>query len=227
VTSLAIQPTSSDAIKAGGIANARVISTVAHAPSLASTEPFLYCCNTWHALATVGTFLPNRPAEIATENAIREMQRTLLRPLEEHFGVVMLTYGFAGRELIKAVRKRAAHGGWLPNINPETDQHAGHELNSRGGRICKLDGIAMDLCIPNKSSEDVAQWVIDNHLPFDTIYRYGPRKPFHMSWAPEPRGTVIRMTTKKNGVGLYPQWMVMGRVPAKAPFGSSDEQACR
>lgn len=184
------------------------------APKLArpitSTEPFLHCCDTWHALAAEGTLLLNRPQQSETWEAIRAMQHQLLGPLEEQFGVVVLTYGFAGPELVKAIKMRAAEGGSYPNIHPPSDQHAGHELNTRGTRTCKIDGFAVDLRVPNMSSEFVSNWVIDN-LPFDAIYLYGADRPFHMSWAPNPRGTVIRMLPKKDGRGLYPRVIVKGK----------------
>ncbi|HMI88023.1 MAG TPA: hypothetical protein VK550_28260 [Polyangiaceae bacterium] len=179
---------------------------------LTSTDPVLHCCATWHALAAAGTVLPNRPVQEATWDAIRTMPSALLRPLYERFGVVVLSYGFAGPELSKVVKKRAAAGGWLPNISPANDQHAGYELNSRGKRICEHDGIAVDLRVPGVSSEVVAQWVIDN-LPFDAIYLYNADRPFHLSWAREPRGTVVRMFPFRNG-RLIPKVIVKGRMNA-------------
>jgi hypothetical protein len=140
------------------------------------------------------------------------MQIALLRPLYERFGAVVLTYGFAGPELVKVVKKRAAEGGWLPNISPTNDQHAGYELNSRGKRICKHGGIAVDLRVVGVSSEVVAQWVMVN-LPFDAIYLYDAERPFHMSWAREPRGTVVRMLPIKAG-RLIPKVIVKGRMKA-------------
>jgi len=183
------------------------------ARSMTTTEPLLHCCDTWHALASAGTLLPNRPLQPETWEAMRRLQDDLLRPLEEHFGVVEITYGFAGPDLVKAIRKRAVEGGWLPNINPPTDQHAGHELNTRGTRTCKHDGFAVDMRVPGVSSVIVSDWVRAN-LPFDAIYLYSPDRPFHMSWSPTPRGTVIRMMPKKNGVGLYPVSVVRGKTAA-------------
>jgi len=177
---------------------------------LTSSEPLLHCCDTWHVLAAAGTVLPNRPVQPETWAAIRKMQQELLRPLEEHFGLIDITYGFAGPELVKAIKKRAAEGGWLPNINPKTDQHAGHQLNTRGNRICKHDGIAVDLRVPGVSSDLVSDWVRAN-LPFDAIYLYDPEDPFHLSWSPTPRGTVIRMVPWKDGVGLVPRVVVRGK----------------
>jgi hypothetical protein len=181
-------------------------------PSLqTSTQPFLHCCETWHVLAAAGDRIENRPQQPETWDAIAGMQRDLLGPLEERYGVVVLTYGFAGPALIKAIKKRADEGGWLPNIHPKGDQHAGYELNSWGNRICDRDGIAVDLRVPGTSSQEVADWVVDT-LPFDRIYLYGPDRPFHMSWAPEASrvGQVVKMNPKKGG-GLVPQVVVRGR----------------
>jgi hypothetical protein len=177
--------------------------------TLTSTEPILHCCASWHAWAAAGMVLPNRPVQQATWDAIRKMQSTLLRPLHERFGVVILTYGFVGAELIKVVRKRAADGGWLPSVSPANDQHAGHELNTRGHRICKHDGMAVDLRVPGVSSEVVAQWVIES-LPFDALYLYGADRPFHLSWASAPRGMVIHMLPTTGG-RLIPKVIVKGR----------------
>jgi hypothetical protein len=112
---------------------------------------------------------------------------------------------------MKAIKKRAVEGGWLPNISPDGDQHAGHELNSRGKAICRRGGIAVDLRVPGVSSEDVAAYVIEK-LPFDRIYLYSATQAFHMSWVdPEFRtGQVIRMIPTKTG-GLVPKVVIKGK----------------
>lgn len=180
---------------------------------LTSTEPFLHCCETWQVLAAQGEMLKNRPVQRETWKAMEAMQRELLMPLEERYGVITLTYGFAGPELIKAIQKRAREGSpaWLPNISPNGDQHAGHELNTRGNRICKRDGIAVDLRVRGQSSEDVAQWIIDN-LPFDRIYLYNAKQSFHLSWAPAHLrvGQVVRMVPTTSS-RLMPKVVVRGR----------------
>jgi hypothetical protein len=168
-------------------------------PSLfTSISTLLHCCETWHVRAGEGRVIPNLPTEPETWAAIASMQSVLLTPLERRFGVVVLTYGFAGPELVKAIEERAAEGGWLPNISPRGDQHAGHERNRLGNRICKRDGIAVDLRVPGQDSLVVAQWVVDN-LPFDRIYVYDSVRPFHLSWAPEPVAQVVRMVTTASG----------------------------
>lgn len=176
---------------------------------ITSTTPILHCCETWQVRARAGAVIPNRPEQSETWNAIEQLQRQLLRPLEERFGLVSLTYGFAGRDLVKAVEERAAEGGWLPNISPKTDQHAGYELNTWCNRICERDGIAVDLRVPGVSSDEVSEWVICE-LPFDRMYLYGADRAFHLSWSPEPLGQVVRMWTTDSGQ-LMPRVIVKGR----------------
>lgn len=96
------------------------------------------------------------------------------------------------------------------NVGVNVGEHAGHELNTRGNRICKHEGIAVDLRVPGVSSDLVSDWVRAN-LPFDAIYLYTPDRPFHLSWSPTPRGTVMRMVPKKNGDGLVPRVVLRGR----------------
>lgn len=166
--------------------------------TVTSTHPLLHCCETWQVLAARNQLLQNRPQQAETWHAIEQLDRELLQPLESRYGIVTLTYGFAGRELTKAVEKRATEGGWLPNITPAFDQHAGHELNTRGNRICKRDGFAVDMRVPGHSSLDVASWVSEN-LPFDRMYLYDDERPFHLSWAPKPVAMVVRMVETESG----------------------------
>ena len=157
-----------------------------------SAVPMLHCCDTWKQLAARGDVLPNWPMQPATWDAIHAMERELLGPLRATFGAVELTYGFAGRELVKAIKARAVARGAPANVTPASDQHAGYELNTLGNRINKRDGIAVDLRVPGVSSEVVARHVYD-HLPFDWMYLYGADRPFHLGWGPGMFRGVVRM----------------------------------
>jgi hypothetical protein len=176
---------------------------------MTSTQPLLHCCDTWHVLAAAGAMIPNRPEQPETWAALRRIRDELLEPIEKRFGLAIVTYGFAGPELVRAVEKRARETGTLPNITPRGDQHAGHEKNSVGKRICERDGVAVDLQIPGVSSLAVASWVMEN-LPFDRIYLYGADRPFHISWAPAPLGQVIEMRNATSGA-VYPHVVRRGR----------------
>lgn len=154
--------------------------------------------DTLRLLSERGTPLENLPLQPETWEAIRQMEMQLLAPLLVRFGPFHISYGFASPALVAAVRKRAREEGRNPQIAPELDQHCGHELNRRGQRICKRDGIAVDLRVPGVSSEVVAQWIRES-LPFDRMYLYGEDQPLHLSWAPVPVGQVWRMVEVEGG----------------------------
>jgi hypothetical protein len=174
-----------------------------------SSTPILHCCETWHALAREGRILDNRPEQNETWTAIEWMQNELLRPLEEEFGVVLLSYGFAGSELVAAVRSRAATAQRPPGIAPELDQHAGYELDAHGARICERDGIAVDLHVPGRPTGTIRDWIA-SRLPFDRLYFYADDRPLHLSWAPEPIGQVVEMRVQAGGAAT-PRVVVRGR----------------
>lgn len=171
-------------------------------------DRFFTCSDTWQAEAAAGRLLHNRPEQPATLRAIEQFRAVLLDPLERKFGRALLTCGFAGPEMVRAVRSRATREGRLPNIHPPGDQHAGHELGPRGGRICKRDGIAADLLVPDVTTSAIVDWARKN-LPFDRIYFYGDARPFHLSWAPEPVGRVFQMVELATG-RLLPRVVARG-----------------
>lgn len=174
-----------------------------------SSTPILHCCETWHALAREGRVLDNRPEQNETWTAIEWMRNELLQPLEEEFGIVLLSYGFAGHELIAAVRARATATKRPAGIAPELDQHAGYELDAHGARICDRDGIAVDLHVPGRPSGAIRDWIL-SRLPFDRLYFYADDRPLHLSWAPEPIGQVVEMRARPGG-GTTPHVVVRGR----------------
>jgi hypothetical protein len=56
----------------------------------------------------------------------------VLDPVIEWFGMIRLTYGFCSPALARAIRARG--GG---PIDPKRDQHAAHEHNRLGNRVCE------------------------------------------------------------------------------------------
>ena len=135
-------------------------------------EDFLYCSETWKKSP-----VPNIPQREETVDAIISLARNILDPLADNFGKVELSYGFAGAILIKTIKARIA---------PKIDQHAGHEINSRGNRICQRDGFAVDLFVPNVKSLEVAKYIV-KELPYDRLYYYGTDSPIHVSYGPEQK----------------------------------------
>lgn len=126
---------------------------------------------TWAA-----TRLNNTPAHPDTWDALRRVARVILDPVWDRFGPLTITYGHAGAALSRKVPGRVA---------PELDQHAGHELNRRGTPICKRPGQAVDFVVPDRSSLEVALFVVE-HLEFDRLYYYGARHPIHVSASAKP-----------------------------------------
>lgn len=131
--------------------------------------------------------LENEPKNADTIQAISELSKKILDPIVENFGQVEVTFGFCSQELAREIKKRPK-----PNIAPELDQHAGHELNNIGNRVCKRDGFAVDFKVNGYKSSEIAFWAQAN-LPFDRIYFYGDNRPLHISYAPEPLGQMIDM----------------------------------
>ena len=172
------------------------------------------CSDTWRAMKERGEELKNLPSEPLTWLAMTQLEAQLLAPLRDRFGELRVTYGFAGPELVSAVRRRAREEGRHPNISPATDQHAGHELTRSNQRICRRDGFAVDLICPAHPSTAVVKWLVDEALAFDRIYVYDDARPFHLSWSAGTVGMVIEMRKQPSG-RLVPR--VVRRGPGGKP----------
>ena len=135
------------------------------------------------------TGIPNIAEQAETYNALAQLAMFVLDPVSDYFGEISLTYGFCSRELAKHIPGRVA---------PELDQHASHELNSRGKPICKRLGAAVDFIVTDESMLEVAQWIVQ-HTPFDRVYFYGAHRPLHVSCGPEQKREIVMMTPEKSG----------------------------
>tara|TARA_B100001123_G_C15144933_1_gene961150 strand:- start:426 stop:965 length:540 start_codon:yes stop_codon:yes gene_type:complete len=145
---------------------------------------FITCCDTYKK-----NTVNNIPRQIETYNAIKQLIINVLDPIIEHFGAIQITYGFASSELTKYIHYQIA---------PKLDQHAGHELNTRGSIICPRGGQAVDFFIPGITSYEIAAWIMDN-LQFDRLYYYGDDCPIHVSYGPEMKNECYLMKKNKNG----------------------------
>lgn len=137
-------------------------------------EMLFHCGETWQRLQC-----QNLPEQEASWLAYQTLAQELLDPLAERFGIPLLTFGFCGHLL-----RRAIQGKPQPRIAPRLDQHAACELNKRGQLICPRRGAGIDLIYPAQSSAHVAHWLAC-HTPFDRLYFYGPERPLHVSHGPE------------------------------------------
>jgi hypothetical protein len=83
-------------------------------------------------------------------------------------------------------------------IDPKRDQHAAHELNRLGRRVCDRLGAAVDFIVEDESMLEVAQWLAAN-TPFDRLYFYGDDKPIHVSCGPDNTKQIVKMLPGKSG----------------------------
>lgn len=148
---------------------------------------FIECSETQQRTAA-----SNLPAAAATYNALYALAVQILDPVIEYFGSIKLTYGFCSSELAKHIRRRVA---------PKLDQHACHETDGRGRRICRREGAACDFLVEDEDMEEVAAWIAE-HLPFDRMYIYGKSKPLHVSYGPEQSRAVFSMRETTTGALL-------------------------
>lgn len=152
-------------------------------------QDFVECGETWTLHAP-----PNLPHEPETWQAIAQLAQEILDPIVDHFGQVTITYGFCAQALAKLIKNKSR-----PRISPELDQHAGHELNSRGRRICSRGGIACDFFVPGHCMREVTRWIIKNLL-FDRLYFYGDKSPIHVSIGPDMKQQIVIMTHSASGL---------------------------
>jgi DNA phosphorothioation-associated putative methyltransferase len=144
----------------------------------------IHCGEAW-----AKTNLPNLPEQVETYNALTRLATLILDPVIDYFGEISLTYGFCSRELARHIPGRIA---------PALDQHASHELNTRGKPICTRLGAAVDFIVTDESMLEVAQWIVQN-TPFDRLYFYGDDRPIHVSCGPDNKREIVIMTVKEGG----------------------------
>jgi hypothetical protein len=162
---------------------------------------FVHCSDAWKRLDSQGKAPANLPQAAET---IREMERLATEVLDrvvDRFGKAELTYGFCVPPLTRHIKER---------IEPRIDQHAGHELNARGKRICERDGFAVDFRVPGVDGLEVAKFVVEQ-CAFDRLYFYERDLPIHVSAAPAPQGKVVLVHRPETG-------FVRPRTMSKASF---------
>lgn len=137
----------------------------------------------------MGLGLANEPRQPSTYAALARLALDVLDPVMDYFGGIELTYGFCSRELAKHIPAR---------IEPRKDQHASHELNSKGKPICSRGGAAVDFLVRDESMKEVADWIIAN-TPFDRLYYYGDDKPLHVSIGAENKRQAVSIRRQSNG----------------------------
>lgn len=149
---------------------------------------FIECSESWRR-----SKVDNIPRRLETYRSMDRMALEILDPVVEHFGQVVLTYGFSSAALVKEVKVNK-----FPNITPAGDQHSGCELNRNNKPICTRLGIAVDFYVAGISSYEVARWIVHN-TSFDRLYFYSAHRPFHVSIGPDESRSIVHMDGYRGG----------------------------
>ncbi|RRJ21325.1 hypothetical protein EIK76_10640 [Rheinheimera mesophila] len=147
-----------------------------------------HCGETWQKIKVL-----NIPQQEQSKLDLVCLATELLDPISEQFGKPVLTYGFAGYELLTHLKRKKRS-----RIAPKLDQHSASELNSKGELICSRSGAAVDLYQPSFSSISLALWISKN-LHFDRLYYYGADKPIHLSYHREPQRQIVFVNRRHDG----------------------------
>lgn len=127
--------------------------------------------------------IPNLPCEMESYVAIKSLATQVLDHVQDRYGPIKLTYGFASRELVKKIPGRIA---------PAIDQHASHERKLNGKLICERIGAACDFIVVGADMRDVAEWMLMN-TDADRVYYYGTDRPVHVSYSSTPAHQFVEM----------------------------------
>lgn len=151
-------------------------------------EEFCTCTQTYQKYADLIDPYPQNLEE--TLPAIKVLIQFIIDPIIEGFGFenFRLTYGFCSKDLKRYLEKKDPLTG-LKNgrVAPNLDQHMGHEVNKNGKYYCSRLGAACDFWIVDTSSATVISWIVEQKLPFDSLYFYGEDKPIHISYGAQQK----------------------------------------
>lgn len=150
--------------------------------------------------------LANVPKEAGSYTALLDLALHVLDPIIEYFGMIRLTYGFCTAELARHIKSRIA---------PKLDQHAAQELNRLGKSICDRGGAAVDFLVEDENMVEVAKWVGEN-IAFDRMYVYGPNRPIHISYGPDPVRQVTFMVPSAKSNSRMPKSIPLDRLQKAA-----------
>jgi hypothetical protein len=179
-------------------------------------EEFCTCTQTYQKYKDqIDPFPQNTDSIIA----IKELNQKIIDPIINHFGreQFCLTYGFCSKDLKKFLAQKDPITG-IKNgrVDPKIDQHLSYELNKNGKYFCQRLGASCDFLIKNKPSNQVIDWILEQKLPFDSLYYYGETRPIHISYGLEHKRDIWGFTstgqpTRKN----IQHWLKLAHPDAK------------
>ena len=131
--------------------------------------------------------------------ALQALCQHLLDPIIAHFGRkrFQLTYGFCSKDLKRFLSQKDLETS-IKNgrVDPSRDQHMAHEVNRNGKYYCDRLGAACDFRILDLESDRLVEWILEQRLPFDSLYFYGRDRPIHISYGLLHRRNIWAFTTK-------------------------------
>ena len=158
-------------------------------------EEFCTCTQTYQKYADRIDPYPDNRSE--TIPALEALCHHILDPVIAHFGRerFQLTYGFCSKDLKRFLAQKDPETG-IKNgrVDPSRDQHMAHEKNRNGKYYCNRLGAACDFRIVGLESDRLVEWILEQRLPFDSLYYYGRDRPIHISYAPQQRQNIWTFT---------------------------------
>lgn len=148
-------------------------------------EEFCTCTQTYQRFSDQ---IDPWPGQDESVEALQDLNQHILNPVIDAFGYTgfRLTYGFCSVDLKKFLARRdPTTGEKYGHVDPSRDQHMAHEKNRSGRYYCSRLGAACDFRVEGVGSDRILDWLLENSLPFDSIYYYGPSRPLHISYGPE------------------------------------------
>lgn len=160
-------------------------------------QEFCTCTQTYQKYADRIDPYPQNPEE--TIPALKALCQHILDPVIDHFGRerFQLTYGFCSKDLKRFLSQKDLETG-IKNgrVDPSRDQHMAHEKNRNGKYYCDRLGAACDFRIVGLESDRLVEWILEQRLPFDSLYYYGGDRPIHISYSPQQRRSIWTFTDR-------------------------------
>ncbi|MBW4583359.1 MAG: hypothetical protein KME42_27665 [Tildeniella nuda ZEHNDER 1965/U140] len=132
--------------------------------------------------------------------ALEALCQHILDPVIDHFGRerFQLTYGFCSKDLKRFLSQKDPETG-IKNgrVDSSRDQHMAHEVNRNGRYYCDRLGAACDFQLVGLESDRLVEWILEQRLPFDSLYYYGDDQPIHISYSPNQRRDIWAFTTNR------------------------------
>ena len=169
-------------------------------------EEFCTCSQTYHKYAENINPYPQNISEVIP--ALQNLHKFIIDPIIDYFSreKFRLTYGFCSPDLKKYLEKKdPVTGQKNGRVAPNLDQHISYEVNKNGKYYCERLGAACDFLITDLPSTKLVEWILQNKLPFDSLYFYSDHQPIHISYGKQHKRDIWTFNNSgiptKKGIG--------------------------